>query len=39
MFVADEGVAAVMEVWMVWLAGRFTNRPYRLVRGLMGVFN
>ena len=38
MFVADE-CTAVMGVWMVWVAGRFTNRPYRLVRGLMGVFN
>ncbi len=28
MIVVDECVAAAMGVWMVWLGGRFTNRPY-----------
>ena len=27
MFVADEGVAAVREDLVVWLVGRFANRP------------
>ena len=28
MFVADKGVAAVRGVLVVWLVGRFANRPY-----------
>ena len=34
MFVADEGVAAVMGVWF-WLVGRFANRPYVRLNGCM----
>ena len=36
MIVVDEGVAAAMGVVVVWLVGRFANRPYGLAgwRGL-----
>ena len=34
-WVVDEDVAAVMGGLVVWLVGRFANRPY----GLVGVFN
>ena len=33
MFVADEGVAAVREDLVVWLVGRFANRPYVRLAG------
>ena len=35
MLVADEGVAAVREDLVVWLVGRFANRPYVRLDGCM----